>query len=61
MATSDKKNAEKGNKDFMLRVRMDSGTLERLDYCCEESGKTRSEIVRNAIDNFFRNLKKKKG
>lgn len=61
MATTAEKKAEKENKDFMLRVRLDSGTLERLDSCCEATGKSRSEIVRNGIDHIFRNLKKKKG
>lgn len=61
MATSREKKAEKESKNFMLRVRIDNGTLERLDSCCEETGKTRSEIVRNGIDSIFRNLKKRKG
>lgn len=61
MATMKEKNAERENKAFMLRVRLDNGTLERLDTCCAETGKSRSEIVRNGIDNIFRNLRKKKG
>lgn len=60
MATTEEKKAEKDNKDFMLRVRLDNRTLVRLDVCCEETGKTRSEIVRNGIDNIFRDLKKTK-
>lgn len=61
MATTDEKRTEKDNKDFMLRVRLDNGTLERLDNCCDATGKSRSEVVRNGIDRIFRDLKKKKG
>lgn len=61
MATQAEKKTEKDNKNFMLRVRLDNGTLERLDSCCTETGKSRSEIVRTGIDTVFRNLKKKKG
>lgn len=61
MATTDEERTEKDNKDFMLRVRLDNGTLERLDTCCDATGKSRSEVVRNGIDRIFRDLKKKKG
>lgn len=61
MATTDEKRTEKYNKDFMLRVRLDNGTLERLDTCCDTTGKSRSEVVRNGIDRIFRDLKKRKG
>ena len=36
-------------KDYMLRVRMDEETVRLLDECCSASGKTRSEIVREAV------------
>jgi predicted DNA-binding protein len=37
-------------KDFMLRVRMDEETLNRLDQMCVETGLSRSEVVRKIID-----------
>lgn len=37
-------------KDFMLRVRMDEETLNRLDRMCAETGESRSEVVRKIID-----------
>lgn len=36
-------------KDYMLRVRMDEETVRLLDECCSASGKTRSEVVREAV------------
>lgn len=33
----------------MLRVRMDEETVQQLDICCQRTGSSRSEIVRNAI------------
>lgn len=45
-------------KDYMLRVRMDAATLKQLDECCKEKGATRSEIVRNGINEQYRKIKK---
>lgn len=45
-------------KDYMLRVRMDSETLEKLDTCCKIENLTRSEVVRNGIQEHFDHLKK---
>ena len=40
-------------KTFMLRVKMDKGTLEKLDECCKAESKNRSEFVRNLIHEKF--------
>ncbi len=40
-------------KTFMLRVKMDKGTLEKLDKCCKAESKNRSEFVRNLIHEKF--------
>ena len=40
---------KKNIKDYMLRVRLDEITLNKLDKCCEKEKLTRSEIVRNGI------------
>lgn len=45
-------------KDYMLRVRMDNETVKKLDYITEELNKSRSEIVRNGIEEQYRKLKK---
>lgn len=37
-------------KDYMLRVRMDNDTLNRLDDLCEKYNTNRSVIVRMGID-----------
>lgn len=45
-------------KDYMLRVRLDQETLMQLDECCEVKGKSRSEIVREGIQEQHGKLKK---
>lgn len=46
-------------KDFMLRTRVDSGTLEKLDYSADKLGISRSEVVRNGIEEEYQKAKKK--
>lgn len=43
-------------KDYMLRVRMDKETVEKLDKLCEQKEKSRSEIVRDGIEQQYREL-----
>jgi metal-responsive CopG/Arc/MetJ family transcriptional regulator len=45
-------------KDYMLRVRMDKETLEKLDKCCKEYSLSRSEVVRNGISEQHGKIKK---
>lgn len=45
-------------KDFMLRVRLDKNTLQKLDDCCKENNLSRSEVVRNGIEKQYRKIKK---
>jgi metal-responsive CopG/Arc/MetJ family transcriptional regulator len=40
-------------KDYMLRVRLDGKTLEKLDAVCEVNHISRSEAVRQGIDEQF--------
>lgn len=40
-------------KDYMLRVRMDNDTLNRLDDLCEKYNTNRSVIVRMGIDKLY--------
>lgn len=46
------------SKDYMLRVRMNKDTLYKLDECCKIKKNTRSEIVRECIEEKYINLKK---
>lgn len=45
-------------KDFMLRTRLDNETLEKLDYSAKKFGISRSEVVRNGIENEYQKAKK---
>ena len=47
-------------KDYMLRVRMDKETVEKLDKICEVEEIGRSEAVRNGIEEQYQKLKKQK-
>ncbi len=40
-------------KDYMLRVRMDKSTLEKLDALCEKYNANRSVVVRMGIDKLY--------
>lgn len=45
-------------KDFMLRVRLDSQTLSKLDVVCLQEDKSRSEVVREGIEEKYKKIKK---
>lgn len=40
-------------KDYMLRVRMDTDTVNKLDTVCKRENLTRSEVVRKGIDYLY--------
>lgn len=44
-------------KDYMLRVRMDMETLEKLDCISKEENISRSETVRKCIQEKFDKIK----
>lgn len=46
------------NKDYMLRVRMDKEVLKKLDDISIDKNKSRSETVRELIENEFDKIKK---
>ena len=46
-------------KTFMLRVKMDKDTLDKLDECCELENTNRSEFVRKSINEKYESLNKK--
>ena len=45
-------------KDYMLRVRMDKKTVDKLDIICKNQEISRSEVVRNGIELQYQKLKK---
>ena len=45
-------------KDYMLRVRLDAETVDKLDTVCKEQKKNRSEVVRNSIEEQYQKTKK---
>lgn len=60
MTTNKVKNSPSAKKDYMLRVRMDEYTLQKLDEICEQEGKKRSRIVRDCIEEKHSKLFKTK-
>lgn len=45
-------------KDYMLRVRIDKKTLEKLDTVCRSKNASRSEVVRQGIEEQYNKTKK---
>lgn len=45
-------------KDYMLRVRLDEKTLEKLNCIADNFNVSRSEIVRKGIELQYKDLKK---
>lgn len=44
-------------KDYMLRVRMDSETSEKLEYLAEKMKISKSEVVRKGIEEQYQRTK----
>ena len=45
-------------KDYMLRVRMDDSTMEKLNYITDRMNMSRSEVVRRSIEEQYQKIKK---
>ena len=45
-------------KDTMLRVRLDKDTVNKLNFISEHLKLSKSEVVRNGIDEQYNKLKK---
>lgn len=58
MATTKKGRPTLSPKDYMLRVRMDKETVDKLDTICEIQKISRSETVRNGIEEQYQKIKK---
>ena len=58
MATKKSGRPTESTKDYMLRVRMDNSTLEKLDECCSYENLSRSEVVRKSIVEYHKKINK---
>lgn len=45
-------------KDTMFRVRMDKETIEKMEFVSNKLGISKSEVVRNGIDEQYQKIKK---
>lgn len=45
-------------KNYMLRVRLDDETVNKLDQVCEHENISRSEVVRKGIEEQYQKTKK---
>lgn len=45
-------------KTLNTRIRMSQQDIDKLNYCCKVTGKTKSEIIREGIDKVYNELKK---
>lgn len=45
-------------KNLNTRIRLSNTDIKKLDYCCEKTGKRKSEIIREGIDKVYNELKK---
>lgn len=43
-------------KNVRVETRMTTEELEKLEYCCKATGKSRSEIVREGINEVYAKL-----
>lgn len=41
-----------------VETRMNEAELEKLDYCCQATKLSRSEVIRAGIDNIYAGLRK---
>lgn len=45
-------------KVLNTRIRLSESDVEKLEYCCKETGRKKSEIIREGIDKVYTELKK---
>ena len=45
-------------RQMRVETKMTVEELRKLDYCCEVSGKTRSEVIREGVDTVYAKLNK---
>ncbi len=47
-------------KDIQLKIRADKQTIDDLDYCCEKTALTRSDVIRLGIKKVKQEVEQKK-
>lgn len=47
-------------KDIQLKIRADRQTIDDLDYCCQRTNLTRSDVIRLGIQKVKQEVEKKK-
>ena len=45
-------------KVLNTRVRLSQNDINKLEYCCNQTGKKKSEIIREGIDKVYTEIKK---
>lgn len=43
-------------KTHQTRIRMSDEDIKMLEYCCQQTGKTQAEIIREGIKNTYKRL-----
>ena len=46
-------------KDIQLKIRADKQTIEDLEYCCEKTSMTKSDVIRLGIKKVKEEVEKK--
>lgn len=45
-------------KSLQYRLRMTKEDLEKLEYCCEVTGKSKAEVLREGLELVYQSVKK---
>lgn len=48
----------KDPKRHETRIRMSDNDIEKLEYCCNQTGLTKADVIRMGIDKVYKELKK---
>ncbi|AUC92145.1 MULTISPECIES: CopG family transcriptional regulator [Streptococcus] len=49
---------QKSNKDTVIRARVDSKTVEQLEYIEKKTNRKKSEVIRDGIQKIYDEIKK---
>lgn len=45
-------------KKHETRIRMSDNDMKKLEYCCEQTGLTKADVIRQGIEEVYKKLKK---
>lgn len=48
----------KDPKIHETRIRMSDSDINKLEYCCKQTGLTKADVIRKGIDEVYKQLKK---